>query len=229
MSVTQDGVWLHFDLGAPLRVLSWSLTNPGLVTSNAMVWREVKNSDLTPDLDVNDWYGRALDEKGWGAAVAFLTSRDISTWVEAKAAVEGVTAHAVATVGLSNGERVGARVDYSSRDWNGSWGTINVGLKVSEGLSEAGLIELLAIAVQARTAAVIDAGVLLPTGRATGTGTDCIGVAAPEGPTNYAGLHTALGEAAGRAVYQAVLQGAKEWRQAYPKAPGIAQEELGWT
>ena len=62
MSVTQDGVWLHFDLGAPLRVLSWSLTNPGLVTSNAMVWREVKNSDLTPDLDVNDWYGRALDE-----------------------------------------------------------------------------------------------------------------------------------------------------------------------
>ncbi|NBR88461.1 MAG: adenosylcobinamide amidohydrolase [Rhodobacteraceae bacterium] len=229
MSVTRDGAWLHFDLGAPLRALSWSLTKPGFVTTEAMVWREVKNRDLTPDLDVHAWYEAELSAKGWGGAVAFLTSRDIGTWVEATASVEGVRAHAVATVGLSNGERVGSRVDYSGRDWNGKWGTINVGLRLSEGLTEAALIEAMAIAVQARTAAVMDAGVLLPTGRATGTGTDCVGVAAPLGDNPYAGLHTAVGEAAGRAVYDAVLKGAKEWRQTYPKAPGVPMEDLGWT
>ena len=36
-------------------------------------------------------------------------------------------------------------------------------------------------------------------------------IAAPEGQACYAGLHTALGEVIGRAVYQAVRQGATEW------------------
>ncbi len=216
--VTQSGPWLHFDLGAPLRALSWSLTRPGFVTTDAMVWREVGNDDLTPDLDVAAWFGDAVGAKGWRDAVAFLTSRDITTWTEARAEVGGVTAHAVATVGLSNAERVGARVDYSGRDWNAPYGTINVGLRLSTGLTEAALIEALAIAVQARTAAVIAVGVMLPTGLATGTGTDCVAVAAPAGNVGYAGLHTDVGEAAGRAVHDAVLRGAEDWCRAYPAA-----------
>ena len=68
--------------------------------------------------------------------------------------------------------------------------------------------------VQARTAAVMDAGFDLPGGggTATGTGTDCVAVAAPSGANPYAGLHTATGEAIGRAVYTAVHSGALEWK-----------------
>lgn len=243
LALTQRGPWLHFDLGAPLRVLSWSLNRPGFVTARAMVWREVHNADLTPDLDVAAWFADALAQQGWQDAVAFLTSRDIATWTAAQATVDGITAQAVATVGLSNAEHVGARVDYMGRDWDdppgsapSGWGTINIGLRLSFdtaatqsggsscgpscGLTDAALIELLAIAVQARTAAVMAAGIALPTGIATGTGTDCIAVAAPPGPLPYAGLHTAVGEAAGRAVRDAVAQGVEDWCRAYPMAKG---------
>ncbi|MEO1272728.1 MAG: adenosylcobinamide amidohydrolase, partial [Myxococcota bacterium] len=45
----------------------------------------------------------------------------------------------------------------------------------------------------------------------TGTGTDCIVLAAPPGHAVYAGLHTAVGEAVGRAVYDAVAAGVRGW------------------
>ena len=62
-----------------------------------------------------------------------------------------------------------------------------------------------------RTVAVAELGFRLPTGIATGTGTDCIAVAAPEGDIAFAGMHTAVGVAAGRAVYDAVRAGGAYW------------------
>jgi adenosylcobinamide amidohydrolase len=52
---------------------------------------------------------------------------------------------------------------------------------------------------------------MLPSGLATGTGTDCIAVAAPQGAEAFSGLHTALGEAIGQAVLRAVGKGAQVW------------------
>lgn len=205
--VTVDRPWLTFDLGAPCQVLSWAVNRPGLVTADRILWREVRNADLPADMDVTDWLTRDLAARGGNDAVAFLTSRNVERLTEAQAHVADVTVHALATVGLSNGERVGARVDYSGRDW----GTINVALHISEGLTEAALLEAMSIAVQARTAAVMDADFTLPTGRATGTGTDCVAVAAPEGGACYAGLHTDVGEAVGCAVYDAVHIGTRDW------------------
>lgn len=205
--ISLERPWLEFDLGAEMQVLSWALNRPGLVTANRILWREVRNSDLTPELDAGAWFAGELAARGADDAVALLTSRDVRQFCAAEAYVEGIHAHAVATVGLSNAERVGSRVDYAGRDW----GTINVALRLSEGLTHAGLLEAMSIAVQARTAAVMDAGFRLPAGVATGTGTDCVAVAAPAGPTVFAGLHTAIGEAAGRAAYDAVHRGAQEW------------------
>ncbi|MCG7622507.1 adenosylcobinamide amidohydrolase [Epibacterium sp. Ofav1-8] len=207
-SVTLDRPWIAFDLGAEMQVLSWAVNRPGLVTARRILWREVRNSDLPPGLDVTAWFAGELAQRGGEDAVAFLTSRDLRAYCEATATVEGISAHAVATVGLSNAERAGSRMDYASRNW----GTINVALRLSEGLTQAGLIEAMSIAVQARTAAVMEAGLTLPSGTATGTGTDCVAVAAPLGDTPYAGLHTATGEAIGKAVYQAVHSGALDWK-----------------
>jgi adenosylcobinamide amidohydrolase len=74
-------------------------------------------------------------------------------------------------------------------------------------------LEALSIATEARTAEVMASGLRLPTGLATGTGTDCIAIAAPEGAARYAGLHTEIGEAVGRAVRYAVAQGVGLWMQ----------------
>lgn len=203
-----DPPWLHVDLGARMQVLSWALNRPGFHETRRILWREVRNSDLPPGLDVQDWLDRELAAIGAADAVAMLTSRDVSRFVETSVTAGSVTAHCVATVGLSNAERIGVRQDRRGRDW----GTINIALRLDAGLTRAAMLELLTIVAQARTTAVIEQGLQLEGGVATGTGTDCIAVAAPAGDGAYAGLHTELGEAAGAAVYHAVRDGARDWR-----------------
>ena len=200
--------WLLFDLGAEMQVLSWTINRPGFVRADRIVWREVRNADLPAGLDVRDWFERTLRARDLEDAVAFLTSRDVSHLCEATVTVGAITAHCVATVGLSNAERIGSRADRSAQDW----GTINVAVRLDCGLNQTGLIETLSIATQARTAAIIDTQIHTPGGIATGTGTDCIAVAAPEGVQEYAGLHTEIGEAVGAAVYRAVQSGALRWK-----------------
>ncbi|MEM9782206.1 MAG: adenosylcobinamide amidohydrolase, partial [Pseudomonadota bacterium] len=177
--------WMVIDLGAPHRVLSWSLNRPGFVTASRVVWREVRNADLPRDLDAAAWFTAEMARAGYGDAVGLITSRSLARVVSTECAVDGVAARCVATVGLSNAERVGARLGTEVTS-----GTINIAAAVSTPLSEAALIEALSLAAEARTAAVIAHGPDLPTGRATGTGTDCIAVAAPPGGAAHAGLHT---------------------------------------
>ncbi|KRS12462.1 adenosylcobinamide amidohydrolase [Roseovarius indicus] len=190
-----------------MQVLSWAVHRPGLVRARRILWREVRNADLSEELDVEAWLAGELAARGAGDAVTFLTSRDIRAFTRATATAGATEAQAVATVGLSNAERVGRRVDRTGHDW----GTINVALRLNRSLTEAALLEVMSIAVEARTAAVMDVDMPLGPGRATGTGTDCVAVAAFEGRERYAGLHTDIGEAAGRAVYTAVLDGARHW------------------
>ncbi len=219
-----DAPWLEFDLGADMQVLSWAVNRPGLVSARRILWREVRNADLPQDLDVLDWLHGQLAARGALDAVTFLTSRDIRYHHLAKAQVGDARATAIATVGLSNAERIGRRLDRAGHDW----GTINIALRLDigqnagltdAGLTDAALIEALSMAAAARTAAVMEAGLDLPSGRATGTGTDCIAVAARSGSIAYAGMHTELGEAAGRAVHDAVTAGAREWMAQMRPAP----------
>ena len=216
MRLTLDRPWLTAEFDAPRRVLSWAVNRPGHVTASAVVWREVRNADLPPELDVETWYTQELAARDQADAVAMLTSRDIRAYTQAHIQIEDVSVHAVATVGLSNAERVGQRVDRTGHDW----GTINVGVDISAGLTDAGLIEAMSIATQARTAAVMSVALGLPGGIATGTGTDCIAVSAPAGDVTYAGLHTNVGEAIGRAVYDAVSDGAQTWMDKV-RRPGV--------
>lgn len=205
--ITLNRPWLEFDLGHDMQVLSWSLNRPGFVKTRRILWREVRNTDLPTELDVDAWLASELRQHNSSDAVTMLTSRDIGCFVDEVARIGNTTAHAVATVGLSNAERVGHRVDRSGQ----SWGTINIALRLDHAMTEAAMIETMALVVQARTAAVMDVGLKLPTGIATGTGTDCVAVACPAGKTRFAGLHTEIGEATGRAVYAAVRKGADEW------------------
>lgn len=200
--------WLSLSFPRRLQVLSWALNKPGFTETDRILWREVRNADLPKDLDVLDWFNAELAQNGATDSVAFLTSRHIARYKVAKATTGEIEVTAVATVGLSNAERVGTRQPPHPL----SYGTINVAVALNSGLTQAGLIEGLSILVQARTAAVIDARIPVEGGVATGTGTDCAAIAAPHGDALYAGLHTEIGEAIGRAVYDAVYAGAIEWK-----------------
>ena len=207
--------WLDVDLGGAQRVLSFAPHRPGFVTADRILWREVRNADLTPDLDVGDWFAAELAGRGGLGAIGLLTSHDIGRFQRAEAEVEGLRAAALATVGLGNGERVGMRHDRKPP----GYGTINIAVQLAGpegwGLTDVALIEAMTIAAEARTLAVIEAGVHLPRGLATGTGTDCLVIAAPPGDAPYCGLHTAQAEALGAAVHAAVAAGAADWCARY--------------
>ena len=222
--IALDRPWLEFDLGAEMAVLSWAVNRPGPIRARRILWREIRNADLPRDLDVRAWLAAELAARGAPDAPCLLTSRRLDAHVVRQARAGGVAAQAVATVGLSNAERVGHRMDRSGRDWDrdlgARFGTVNVAVKLSHPLSATGLLEALSIAAEARTAALIEAAVRLPVGLATGTGTDCIAIAAPEGADDYAGLHTDCGLALGAAVHAAVLQGARDWQATVGRISG---------
>ena len=175
--------------------------------ADRIVWREVKNKDLPVDLDVKSWLLQEKKNAAITNAVTLLTSRTIDRYVVKEAHVGPITAVAVGTAGLSNAERVGLRVDRAGKDW----GTVNLAVILTIGLTKTALLEALSIATEARTAAICDAHYTIPTGIATGTGTDCIAIAAPEGSEQFAGLHTDIGEAIGKSVYQTISQAILDW------------------
>ena len=121
---------------------------------------------------------------------------------------DAVEATCLTTVGLSNGERVGSRRMHAAHA-----GTINTLVHVSVPLTDGAMVEAISIVAEARTAAIVDARRGVPGMGITGTGTDCIVVASPCGgaPLDGAGLHTAVGEAIGGAVYDATRTGAEHW------------------
>ena len=73
MPVVLTRPWLEFDLGAEMQVLSWAINRPGFVTARRILWREVRNADLSEDLDVTAWLDAELTGINATDAVAFLT------------------------------------------------------------------------------------------------------------------------------------------------------------
>ena len=148
-----------------------------------------------------EWGGEDL-----GVCGTMLTAGDLEHNHAASVRGGSVAVECLATGGVGSSERVGHRVGKTAPA-----GTISILAIVQPGLNETAMYEALTIAAEARTLAIVEAGCVVTTGVATGTGTDCVAVAAAPGDMRYAGLHTSLGEAVGRAVYDAVLTGAVDW------------------
>jgi adenosylcobinamide amidohydrolase len=201
---------LVVSLGEPHEVISWAIVNGGRRRAERVVWREVLMSELGPEIDARDVMQETLAQLGFQTAVGLLTARDVRRYEEAIVERAGVRARCVATVGLGNALAVGDPPQPAPV------GTINLLCQVSIALSEEALIEALALAAEARAAALLAAAVpSAVSGRAaSGTGTDCIVIAAPVatgGAAAFAGKHTACGSAVGAAVYDAVARGVRRW------------------
>jgi adenosylcobinamide amidohydrolase len=189
-------------------MLSWSLTRPGFTHADTVAWLEVRGENLSIGVDPAMLLRERLVAAGYAEAVQMMTSRDIRKHHQARFTSGDANGFCLATVGLANSGRIGERPQPAGR-----LGTINLLAHVDRPLDEAGMIEALSIAAEARTAAVIDLGWRENGNIVTGTGTDCIVLACPAAGTRetYAGLHTDIGAAIGGAVYQAVQAGGLEW------------------
>jgi adenosylcobinamide amidohydrolase len=194
----------------PHATLSWAVCNGGRRTARAVAWRRVDDAELAPNVDPEALLARALDEAGLDGAVGLLTARDLTRF-EASTCSDGTrAARCVATVGLGNALAAGDPPRRLARV-----GTINLLVQVSRPLDEGALVEAVALAAEARTAALLEARVpSRASGRAaTGTGTDCIVVAAPEARDGerWVGKHTPLGALVGASVREAVARGVAAW------------------
>ncbi|MDG1478033.1 MAG: adenosylcobinamide amidohydrolase [Myxococcota bacterium] len=196
-------------LGRPHRVLSSAIHGGGLTSAQDIVWTHFHNTELPIGADPLALLTARLSDAGLTDAVAMMTSRDLAHVHTAAATSEGVCVEAVATVGLSNALRVGDPPGFAPL------GTINLLVRISVPLTEAALVEAICIVTEARTAAVASAS--WPSRRtgapATGTGTDCIVVAAPLAGTAqpWCGKHTAAGSALGQATLSVIGDGVRTW------------------
>lgn len=210
----------------PQRILSWSVLRPGLEVARRVAWLELRNADLPPDVDPVEIVLQRISAAGLDGAVTLVTSRDIRRHQFAHIGMEGAHARCLTTVGLSNSERVGTRLHQPPP----FAGTINTLVHIGQPLTDGALIEAVSIATEARTAAVMDSGVRRSGVAVTGTGTDCIAVAAPLGAdaAQYVGKHTAIGEAIGAAVYRATADGIRDWLSDCPDVrPGVSTLTAG--
>jgi adenosylcobinamide amidohydrolase len=205
--------WLVAAFDEPVRACSWAIVGGGIVEARSVAWIEVRNADLGLHVDPVRLVHERFAAAGLEPGVALLTSRSVASYSEARVARAGLAGRCVATVGMSNALRAGDPPGEGPKA-----GTINLLAYVDVPLSDAALLEALAIATEARCAAVLDSGVSSrQTGRpATGTGTDCVVVACPRARAgapaeSYAGKHTAAGSVLGAAVEQAIADGVQRW------------------
>jgi adenosylcobinamide amidohydrolase len=217
VAVRRRGRWLVAEFPEPYRTAGWTILGGGFGRAPGVAWLEVRNADLGPSVDPEALGRDALAAEGLPEQPLFLTSCTLEAWMESVASAGDVAAHCIATVGLTNRRRIGE----SATARPPVLGTINILCTLSRPMSDMAMLEAVSMVAEARTTAVLAADLPSPTGAgaATGTGTDCCVVAAPfadagDEELHFVGLHTAAGEAIGRAVLEAVGRGVAGWIEA---------------
>ncbi len=210
-SIKCSGRWLIVEYPAPREMLSWAIVGGGRTRASTVVWHQVDESELRPPIQPRSLLRRRLAKLGLSDAVAMMTSRDVRSYVRVEERLHDVAVQCIATVGLGNALRVGDPVGPTAQI-----GTINLLCSISVRLSDEALVETLAMAAEARTLALVESGIgsRISGKPATGTGTDCIVVAAPVHGTSvrYVGKHTLTGHLIGKAVVAAVEIGVARWQ-----------------
>lgn len=230
--VERQGKWLVVRLGEVHDILSWAVAGGGARRAATVAWYQVGRNELAPPVEARGFLEEKLAARGMAGAVGLMTGRRLDAYVDVERRLGPTAARCIATVGLSNALRVGdaplapPAVEADGRMDGGDQraeriGTINLLCRVSSPLTPEALVEALALAAEARTLAVLElaAPSRASAGAATGTGTDCIVVAAPRGGERqgYAGKHTPLGHLIGAAVHEAVRRGGEAWRREFPQ------------
>lgn len=211
VSVSRHDRSLIVEFAAPQVVLSWAIVGGGFRRVRTVAWYEVEDRELRPPVDPRRYLQRRMRQQLVAEGVGLLTSRSLDSYVDVERSYGDWSARCIATVGLGNAVRIGDPPGPTGRI-----GTVNLLCSFSGTLRENALVEAIALASEARTAAILGAGV--PSGvsglAATGTGTDCIVVsAAVDGPpVEYAGKHTVIGHLIGAAVTEAIRRGVEAWK-----------------
>jgi adenosylcobinamide amidohydrolase len=198
---------LVIKLPARYRVLGWAPMGGGLTRAEVILNHQIAPNDRAAVQSPHACLANITSMLGLDPkyTVAMMTAADVASGGFVTARRRGLAVSAWCSAGYSNALRVGDR----ATTFSDQPGTINIAVAINRQVTSAGLAEALQLAVEARVLAVQQAQITsvrsgLP---ATGTGTDCIVVAAADRSPGqsgseivYCGKHTVLGELIGRAV-----------------------------
>lgn len=214
--------WLLVDFGYRHQVAGWPVVGPAWGEATTVAWLQVHDKHLPAGQAPDEYFrGRAKEDR-IEADIGLMTAADIALHCCRTGHDAAMEITAIATAGLTNGESVEPKADNAPpRGWHP--GTVNLLLHANVPLGAGAMIEAVSIVTEARTAAIMNLGISLLDGRRlTGTGTDCIIVAAPKGAhaLGHCGLHTALGRLIGETTYRAV---AEVTRSGQPRKNGLTR------
>ncbi len=190
------------------RVLSWAPLGGGLSTARTLLNHQVRTDDTPAETPAVFLQQLAHRLGAVSPVVGLMTGVLMERLVRTAVQRHSLTLECFATVGLSNALSVGDSATYEEAP-----GTINLIVVLNQALTDAALVEAVAVATEAKTRALCEAQVksTVSNALATGTGTDCVAIACPRGTPayQYCGKHTLLGEVLGQSVYAAVVEGVR--------------------
>jgi len=183
------------------QVLSWAPLGGGASRARVIVNHQVRLDDRAAIDEPERYLAALISMLGFRAksAVAMMTGVPIRKVSHTSVRRGNLIVASWCTAGCSNALRIGDAATVKTGP-----GTINIVVAINQALSDAAMAEALAMATEARVAAMLDAGVASTSTKrpATGTGTDCIAVTSPArgAAHTYCGKHTLIGELIGRAA-----------------------------
>jgi len=190
----------------PYHVISWAPLNGGLAHVRSILNHQVQTEEYSAKDPALFLLALSNRLQVPGPVVGLMTGVLMERLANRIVQHGPLLVECFATVGLSNALTVGESATYEEKP-----GTINIIVALNKSLTEAALVEAVAVITEAKTRSLFEAGVKSTRSEtlATGTGTDCIAVASPQGKEcyHYCGKHTLLGELLGRAVCDAIGEG----------------------
>ncbi|MEM8660751.1 MAG: adenosylcobinamide amidohydrolase, partial [Pseudomonadota bacterium] len=175
-----DADCVHLRFATPLQVLSSAVYNGGLTVATDYINLRVPKVDNGCVADPQDSLQRVAEALACqGRAVGMMTAASIRSMAVETLAIEHEQVAVVVTSGLDNARRAGDRAELRCLHQPlTERGTINTAIVTSAQLEPQAMVEVLAVAVEAKVALLHELAIRSPIsgGLATGTGTDAIAV-----------------------------------------------------
>ena len=203
---TVQHIRLAFDQPRP--VLSSAVLNGGFCLAQQILNLRVERDNDTEE-SPQTTLTRYCQYQGWpGQTVGMMTAASMNSFRQFSTQQQEVELSVIVTTGLENARAAGDPADWSQiADEAYVLGTINTVVLSSASLTPAAMVEMVAVATEAKAAAMRRLNVVSQVSSeiATGTGTDAIAIVGGSGPpVSYCGKHTLLGEWVAKGVMQAI-------------------------
>jgi len=194
----------------PALVVSWAILNGGFRPQIAhIINHHIEANPSPPGMPPAKTLRQVVSRLGLkGTVVGMLTRADVSHFALARACDRDLLAYAITTAGCGNLACVGEPGNYIERETQAICvGTINMIVVTNYRFVHEAMLEAIEVVTEAKVKAMYEFGLRSKANgeSATGTGTDCVGVAVgSDRRYHLCGKHTKRGELIGRVSLESI-------------------------